>query len=75
MRRRLFSQTLQGAKGIFEAMDLESTGRLTAPAFAKAMERLDLGLNAVQISEIFVVLDSRTGAVNVRTLLSFPLRM
>ena len=60
LRRRMFTQTLQGTKGTFEAMDLSSSGLLSAAAFTEAMHRLDLGLDEVQISQIFTVLDSRT---------------
>lgn len=72
-RRSLFGATVESNSGLFEAMDRDSDGQVTAAEFTSSVRRLDLGLTADQTAALLQHFDTNgNGTVDrgefVRTL-------
>ena len=56
--RKLYGQNLSNAKQVFELMDKDKGGNLSAAEFDTALDRLGLGLSEKQKDEVLAVVDA-----------------
>ena len=56
--RKLYGQNLSNAKQVFELMDKDKGGNLSAAEFGTALDRLGLGLSEKQKDEVLAVVDA-----------------
>ena len=56
-RRKLFGHELTDIHSIFDAVDVDKSGKLSYEEFQVAMRRLDLGLSDEQLKDVFDITD------------------